>query len=866
MRLKFVILFLFLLTLSIVSAQDDILPYQNPDLSIDERVADLVERMTLEEKIGQMTLIEKGSIDADAVNEYFVGAVLSGGGGYPTGNNTVEGWMDMVHEYQDAALNTRLGIPLIYGVDAVHGHSNLSNAVIFPHNIGLGATRNAELVEEIGRVTALEMIATGIYWNYSPVLAVPRDIRWGRTYEGYSENTDVVSELSAAMLRGLQGDDLSDPTTVLGTPKHFVADGATEYGTSPQDGAFLDRGNANISEEELRRVHLAPYYDAIENGARSIMISYSSWQGDRMHGQEYLIQDVLLDEMGFEGFIVSDWQGVNDVSPDFYDAVVQSINAGIDMNMVPYDYVEFTSTLQEAVENDDVSMERINAAVTNILTVKMELGLFENPYGDADLHASIGSDEHRAVAREAVAQSLVLLKNENNALPLNADAEQTVFISGAVGDSVGYQSGGWTIEWQGSTANLTRGTSIRRAIQNSFGDNTRVRYSSLGRFNDADGNPERADIGVVVVGEAPYAEWFGDDASLTINSRDRQLIDSMREQADTVIVILISGRPMVIDEQLNLADAFVAAWLPGTEGTGVADVLFGERDFVGQLPFTWVRNIDQLPYDFDNMPMTGCEAPLFPYGYGLTYEDSSVADDWLALAVECAPERIEIQEVEVTIPEADMLAPNGEFGVRYVAPLGVTITLDGVFSDWAGVPTMTLPERTDLNADEPAVTFAVAADDEYLYFFADVIDNNIISGEHGTNYWNEDSVEFYINATGDFELSRYMDGVAQITIPALNMEQPEEDVISGIQSPSANADVVVVKTPTGWAVELAVPLVNDVWAIDPSPDTVLGFNVHLNGASFNNRDTKLIWSELDVSDSSYQNPSVFGELSFYDSQ
>lgn len=861
---RLIILFVFLILFSSVSAQDDLLPYQNPELSIEERVADLLERMTLEEKLGQMTLIEKGSINPDAVTEYYIGAILSGGGGYPTGNNTPEAWLEMVHSYQDAALATRLGIPMIYGVDAVHGHSNLSGSVIFPHNIGLGATRNPELIEEIGQITALEMIATGIYWNYSPVLAVPQDIRWGRTYEGYSENTALVTLLSSAMLRGLQGDDLSSPTTILGTPKHFVGDGGTVFGTSTQDGALLDRGITDVDEETLRAIHLPPYFEAIDNGARSIMISYSSWGGERMHGQEYLINDVLLGEMGFEGFIVSDWQGINDVAPNFYDAVVQAINAGIDMNMVPYNYIGFIDTMTDAVDNGDITMERVDEAVGNILRVKFEMGLFERPFGDESLIASVGSDEHRAVAREAVSQSLVLLKNEDNALPIDPDAEQTVFIAGQAGDNIGIQSGGWTIEWQGVAANVTEGTTIRRALQNSFGDNTTVRYSRSGRFNDENGNPASADIGIVVVGEQPYAEWFGDNASLMLSNSDRGLIEGMREKVDTLIIVLISGRPMVIDQSLNLADAFVAAWLPGTEGYGVSDVLLGERDFAGRLPFTWLRNIEQLPFDFDNLAIDACDAPLFPYDYGLTYESNEASQAWLALSVECAPVPVDTEIQEVIIPVAEGLAPDGEYGVNYVAPFPVNITVDGNFEDWAGVPQVTLPQGHIPGSTDPAVAFSVAADNDNLYFFANVIDDNIISGEHGDSYWNEDSVEFYLNATGDLTLTAYQDAVTQITIPAINITNPESAIIAGINSANLNAQLEAIQTGTGWAIEMSVPLNNDVWSIVPAQDAVLGFQMHLNGASSGSRDTKLIWSLADTSDTSYQNPSVFGQLTFHE--
>lgn len=634
MKLRVLVLIFVLLpfvTVLPLHSQADLLPYQNPDLPIAERVADLLGRMTLEEKIGQMTLIEKNSIDPAAVAAYAIGGVLSGGGGYPAGNNTVAGWAEMVNGYQAAALSTRLAIPIIYGVDAVHGHNNLAGAVIFPHNIGLGAARNPDLVAEIGRITALEMMATGIYWNYAPVLAVPQDIRWGRTYEGYSENTDLVTELATAMLVGLQGDDIGLPTSVLGTPKHYVGDGGTAFGTSPLSDGLLDRGVTDVDEAELRAVHLAPYISAIENGARSIMISFSSWGGLRMHGQTYLIRDVLRGELGFDGFIVSDWAGLDDAAPNYYDAVVTSINAGIDMNMVPYDYERFISAMLDAVEAGDIEMARIDEAVANILRVKFELGLFDRPYAQDDLQALVGSDEHRALAREAVSQSLVLLRNDNAALPIDPNAAQTVFIAGEAADNLGIQSGGWTIEWQGFDGNrATQGTTIRAALEAGFGPDAVVDYSGRGRFTGT------ADIGIVVVGEPPYAEWFGDDADLALSGRDTRLIETLRPIVDRLIVVQLSGRPLIIEPWITQVDAWVAAWLPGTEGAGVTDVLFGQRDFSGVLPYTWPRTVDQLPFDFATLPSDGCDAPLFPFGYGLTYADSSAGEPWLELAQTCA--------------------------------------------------------------------------------------------------------------------------------------------------------------------------------------------------------------------------------------
>jgi beta-glucosidase len=807
-------LVLLLTTLNVLTvAAQDPPPYLDPDLPIEERVEDLLSRMSLTEKVGQMTLIEKNSLSPEDVTTYFIGGVLSGGGGYPQ-PNTPEAWAEMVADFQNAALATPLGIPMIYGVDAVHGHNNVRGAVIFPHNVGLGATRDADLVRQIGMVTAQEMIATNIYWNYAPVVAVPQDIRWGRTYEGYSENTDLVTLLGTAYLRGLQDDDLAAAETVLGTPKHYVGDGGAAWGTSPFGPNNIDRGVTEVDEATLRAIHLPPYQDAIEAGARSIMISFSSWGGLSMHAQQYLITDVLKDELGFTGFAVSDWAGIDAISNDYYEAVVVSINAGLDMIMVPQDTETFIDALTRAVESGDVPLERLDDAVRRILRVKFELGLFERPLSDGSLLAEVGSEAHRALARQAVQESLVLLKNEEATLPLSRDLG-TLFIAGVAADDIGAQSGGWTIEWQGGNGNITPGTTIRDAIEATVSEDTAVYFDPLGRFRnatDADGNPLHADVGIVMIGEPPYAEWEGDSSTLALPTGSAQLIERVRERADRVVVILLSGRPLVITDALNPADAFVAAWLPGTEGEGVADVLFGDAPFSGQLPYTWPRTIDQIPFDFANLPTEGCDAPLFPYGYGLTAD--SPDSIWTDLAKSCA-DYTEASEAVVAEPPAAMptpapvggpLAPEGEYGETYYAPFPVAITLDGDFSDWVGVPTVTLPDGADLTSGDPAVTFAAAADDTYLYLRGDVIDSHIISGEHGTDYWNEDSVEFYINATGDLGLTSYTDGVAQITLPALNAGlPPEEAVIAGVQGPSAEAEVVTVLTDTGWAVEVAVP-------------------------------------------------------------
>jgi beta-glucosidase len=597
-------------------------PYKDLQRPMEERVEDLLGRMTLEEKIGQMTLVEKNSINfrPEDITDLAIGALLSGGGGYPT-DNSPEGWLEMVNGFQEYALQTRLGIPLLYGVDAVHGHNNVIGAVIFPHNIGLGATRNPELVEQIGRATAESVSATGITWNYAPTVAVPQDIRWGRTYEGYSENSELVAELGTAYLRGLQGDDLSSADTVLTTPKHYLGDGGTAFGTSTQEimkPYLLDQGDTQVDEQTLRTVHLPPYETAITAGARSIMASFSSWNGTKVHADHFLLTDLLKEELGFTGFVVSDWGAIDQIDPDYYQAVVTAINAGIDLNMVPYDYRRFGRTLHEAVENGDVSHERIDDAVRRILRVKFELGLFEYPFADEESLVKVGSEEHRDLAREAVSQSLVLLKNEGGVLPISEDTT-AVFVGGQAADDIGIQSGGWTIEWQGQEGDITAGTTILEAIQSTAPEGTVVYFDSKGLLDSvqaAEGSELEPDVCFGVVGERPYAEGVGDSAELALPADDLNVLENLQADCPTLVVILLSGRPLIITNLIEEWDGLVAAWLPGTEGQGVADVLFGHQPFTGKLPYTWPRSIDQLPFNFNQMG-TGDNVPLFPFGYGL---------------------------------------------------------------------------------------------------------------------------------------------------------------------------------------------------------------------------------------------------------
>jgi beta-glucosidase len=573
-----------------------------------ERVADLLSRMTLAEKVGQMTLVEKNSIVAEDITAMAIGGLLSGGGGSPD-ENSPQAWAAMVEGFQEQALASRLGVPLLYGVDAVHGHNNVRGAVIFPHNVGLGAANDPELMERIGRITAAEMIATGIYWNYAPAVSVPRDIRWGRTYEGYSESTELVSDLAAAYLRGLQGEDLADPGTVLATPKHYVGDGGTTWGSSTTGDYSIDQGATEVGEDLLRAIHLPPFVRAIDEGAASIMVSYSSWGGAKMHAQRYLITDVLKGELGYSGFVVSDWGAIDQIANDYYEAVVTAINAGIDMNMVPYDYRRFITTLTRAVEAGDVAQSRIDDAVERILTAKFALGLFERPYGDDALVTRVGSEEHRAVAREAVAKSQVLLKDDADLLPLATDMP-LLFVGGEAADDLGIQSGGWTIEWQGGTGEITEGTTILEATRDTVSANTTVLYDEFGRFEaTASGGPV---VCIGVVGEDPYAEGVGDDAELGLRVADLRLLARMRDQCDRLAVVLLSGRPLIVTDLIDDWDALVASWLPGSEGQGVADVLFGLEPFTGTLPYTWPRTVEQLPIDQPDVEAD----PLFPLGFG----------------------------------------------------------------------------------------------------------------------------------------------------------------------------------------------------------------------------------------------------------
>jgi beta-glucosidase len=568
----------------------------------------LLAKMTLDEKIGQMVQVDCGALrDKADVKKYFLGSVLSGGSSDPT-DNRPETWLKFVNDFQAQALQTRLKIPILYGVDAVHGHNNVLGAVILPHHVGLGATHNPKLIEQAERVTAEETTATGVRWAFAPCVAVSRDIRWGRSYESYGQAPELAGELGAASIRGLQGEALNK-NSVLACAKHFAGDGGTENGK--------DQGNAVSDEATFRKIHVAPYEAAIKAGVGSIMVSYSSWNGQKMHGNKHLLTDVLKNELGFQGFLVSDWAAIDQLGANFKTDIETSINAGLDMIMIPNgsgqknNYVQFISDLKQLVADGKVSQSRIDDAVRRILLVKFQMGLFENPNTDASLIAKVGSAEHRQVARECVRESLVLLKNSNRSLPLKKDLKR-IAVVGKAADDLGVQCGGWTIDWQGRTGEVTPGgTTLLAAIRKSVGAGTEVVFSKDGA------DLKSADAILVVIGEQPYAEGKGDRKELNLASEDAALISKAKATGSPVVTLLYSGRPLVLGNSLDQSDAFIAAWLPGTEGLGITDVLFGDFAPHGKLPRIWPANNEQLSVDH----VTG--EPQFPVGFGLSYYELS---------------------------------------------------------------------------------------------------------------------------------------------------------------------------------------------------------------------------------------------------
>lgn len=584
--------------------------YMDETLDIETRIDILLAQMTLEEKAGQMALVEKNALrNPRDIERYKLGGLLSGGGSKPV-DNTPAGWRAMISDFDTRSRSTVLGIPVLYGVDAIHGHGNVPGATIFPHSIGLGATGDAELVEQIGIATAQEVRATGVSWVFSPTLDAPQDIRWGRVYEAYSSDSELVGGMGSALVRGLQG---TDPGRVglVATAKHYLGSGAMVWNTSSNERYRIDQGTTEVNEAALREFYLPPFKQAVDAGVLSVMAGLNSYGDEKISASKYLLTDVLKDELGFQGFVVSDWYGVYEIPGGRYKATVTALNAGVDMVMLPFDYWLFTRDIVKAVRREDVSEERVNDAVRRILRAKFAAGLFEG-LPDEPLE-SIGSANHRALARDAVSRSLVLLKNKNSAIQDMRSAD-TIAVAGSAADNTGIQSGAWTIEWQGVDGNLVPGaTSILEGMVEVAGPSVRIAYDAAGNFSDT---AALADVGIAVVGERPYAEGFGDSDLPTFTDEDLKTIARVQAASKKLVVIIVSGRPLILPSESVEWDAIVAAWYPGSEGAGVADVLLGTKKFTGKVPLPWPSYIEQSPFT-PNGVSSDRTLPEFERGFGL---------------------------------------------------------------------------------------------------------------------------------------------------------------------------------------------------------------------------------------------------------
>ena len=601
------------------------------DAALEKRIDTLLSNMTLRQKVGQTIQADIGSIKPADLKKYPLGSILNGGNSAPSGNNrsTADAWLKLADEFYDATKQCDLEggpfIPMIWGTDAVHGHSNIVGATFFPHNIGLGCARNPELLGQIGAITALETRVTGLEWTFAPTVAVVRDDRWGRTYEGYSESPEITVSYTGKLIEGIQGkttdgDFLNGPH-LIATAKHFCGDGGTFGGK--------DQGDNKMSEEELRDLQAAPYPVAVEHGVQCVMASFSSWQGKKLHGHKGLLTDVLKGRMGFDGFIVGDWEAHGQVAGCTNTDALPVLNAGLDMYMASGSWKGLFDTMLKQAEAGEVDMDRLDDAVRRILRVKIRSGLFEagkpssRPF--AGQFSELGKPAHRAVARQAVRESLVLLKNNKAVLPLAASSK--ILVCGDGADNIGKQSGGWSLSWQGTgntKADFPGGSSVYDGIK------SQVEGAGGKAILSVDGETsEDYDVAVVVFGEDPYAEFQGDVETLAYSptdDSDLQLMKRLKAAGKTVIGIFISGRPMWVNRELNACDAFVAAWLPGSEGVGIADVILRgsdgnvQNDFKGKLSYSWPKMPNQTPLNVGDKDYD----PLYPFGFGLTYQDKSM--------------------------------------------------------------------------------------------------------------------------------------------------------------------------------------------------------------------------------------------------
>ncbi|SMF58283.1 glycoside hydrolase family 3 protein [Pseudobacteriovorax antillogorgiicola] len=599
------------------------------DPAMEARISEIMKSMSLAEKVGQMVQGEIQHVTAEDVKAFHLGSVLNGGGSFPGGDKQaqVSDWLALADQYWAASMDEsdgNMGIPILWGTDAVHGHNNVRGATLFPHNIGLGAARDPDLMEKIGEITAREVAATGIDWTFAPTLAVVRDDRWGRSYEGYAESPDLVEDYAGRMVKGLQGS--LELGRVIATAKHFIGDGGTNLGK--------DQGNTEVSEAELRDIHGRGYFPALAAGVQSVMITFNSWNGEKVHGYKYLIQDVLKDRMGFDGLVVSDWNGIGQVKGCSNSDCAQAVLAGIDLFMIPYkaEWRPFIENTIAQVQGGKIPMSRIDDAVRRILRVKMRAGLFDRPKPSQRLAdtaqvtaGTVGATEHKNVAREAVRKSLVLLKNNRNLLPIPRSAR--VLVAGKSADSEANQTGGWTLSWQGTENSKDDYVGVTTVLDAIRSVSTSVTFDQDG----SEINRKSHDVAIVVIGETPYAEGRGDLGAADtlelakLHPEDLEVLKRVKASGVPAVAIYLGGRPLYANKEINLSDAFVAAWLPGSEAEGITDVIFQgpeggvNYDFTGKLSFSWPQEPCQTPLNVGEKAYD----PLFPYGFGLEYGKSS---------------------------------------------------------------------------------------------------------------------------------------------------------------------------------------------------------------------------------------------------
>ena len=605
------------------TAQEDLWPKSHKSIAVDEeRIDDIMAEMTLKEKVAQLVMAEIRHIQPKDVKRTRLGGILNGGGAFPNNKKRAEiqDWVDLAENFHQQSIDrsdNKTSIPVIWGTDAVHGHNNVFGATIFPHNIGLGATRNVELLEKIGKVTAAEVAATGIFWVFAPTVAVPQNANWGRTYEGYSENTQLVADLGAAITRGMQGDfegGVLGTKSVIATAKHFIGDGGTFKGK--------DQGDTRLTEKALREIHGEGYVTTLNEGVQTVMASFNSWNGKKLHGDKYLLTDVLKEKMGFDGFVIGDWNGHGQIPGCTNGDCAAAINAGVDMIMVPENWLEYYTNTVKQVRKGVISEVRLNDAVRRILRVKMRAGLFDGATpktrGQTGVQSYVGNDKHRAVAKQAVKESLVLLKNNDSVLPLNIDSK--VLVVGKEAKNFEKQLGGWSMSWQGtgnSNSDFPGASSILDGVEaNMKGGDGSIEYSVDGSYT------KKPDVAIMVFGEPPYAESQGDRKNIAFSDNNRKhlkIMQRLRSEGIKIVAVFLSGRPMWVNPELNAVDAFVAAWLPGSEAGAIAEVLFCDKgvgsdcDFKGKLSFAW-------PSSILDSSRKAADA-LFPYGFGLTYAD-----------------------------------------------------------------------------------------------------------------------------------------------------------------------------------------------------------------------------------------------------